>query len=406
MESIRDRTIKNNQWTQGSDWFSFGVVAFQLYLGIHPYKGAHPNFSAKDWTKRMDEGISVFNKAVNLPGSCQDWSVIPKPHYEWFKKVFENNDRSIPPFADQIGAVGTTQPIFVAGNQQFDITLAKDYGQNIRAVYFFNGMRYALTENTVFEGTREIRLTHKYKRVSLASSAIFSGGGGLPVIVVQEGHTTVFKDLKENNIGQIKSPDVMEYQGRIYTCNNGELIENTFYYTPANGSISPEKYLHTPQMVCNIFDNASKFYKGVIVQDILGTCWLAIPHAASKCSNINVKELNGARIVEAKHDSGICIVITEKGGKYDRYILCFDQKFQSYTVRKEEDIDFDNINFTTMPNGICISVLGDTKVEIFKDNGKVKQIDKPPFNSSMKLYNDGVSVYFVSQNKLHTVKMK
>jgi len=409
MESIRDRSIKNNQWTQGSDWFSFGVVAFQLYIGIHPYKGSHPSYAAKDWTKRMDDGISVFNKAVNLPGSCQPWDVIPKPHYEWFKRVFEDKERSAPPFADQIGAVGTTQPIYVSGNQQFDITLSKDFRQIVRAVYFFNGLRYVLTDSSVWDGTREVKLTHKYKRASLASSTIFSGGVGLPVLVVQEGHVTLFKDLKENTIGQIKSPDVMEYQGRIYTCSNGELIENTFYYTPAylnNGSQVPDKYLHTPRMVCNIFESAAKFYKGVIVQDILGTCWLAIPYAAGKCANINVKELNGTRVVESRQEGGICIIVTEKGGRYDRYVLCFDPKFQSYTVRKEEDVDFDNINFTTMPNGVCISVLGDSKVEIFKDNSKVKQVGNPPFNSSMKLYNDGVVVYFVSHDKLHTVKMK
>jgi DNA-binding helix-hairpin-helix protein with protein kinase domain len=36
MESIRDRHTKN--FNEGSDWFSFAILAFQMFIGIHPYK--------------------------------------------------------------------------------------------------------------------------------------------------------------------------------------------------------------------------------------------------------------------------------------------------------------------------------------------------------------------------------
>lgn len=140
MESIRDRLVKNNQWTEMSDWYSFGIVAFQLYMGIHPYKGTHPKYSPKEWFKRIEDSISAFNKDVTLPASCQDWSVIPKPHLDWFKRVFEGKERSVPPMPDQTIVVALMKPQMILGNNQFEINLIKDFGETIKSVYFFNGV--------------------------------------------------------------------------------------------------------------------------------------------------------------------------------------------------------------------------------------------------------------------------
>jgi len=49
MESVRDPLIQNNKFTELSDWYSFGIVVFQMYIGIHPFKGRHPNFKKNEW---------------------------------------------------------------------------------------------------------------------------------------------------------------------------------------------------------------------------------------------------------------------------------------------------------------------------------------------------------------------
>lgn len=87
MDSIRDRTVKNNNWTELSDWYSFAILAFQLYIGIHPYKGKHPKYKANEWIKRMDDNISVFDKDTSLPAICNDFTVIPSRHLDWLKKM-------------------------------------------------------------------------------------------------------------------------------------------------------------------------------------------------------------------------------------------------------------------------------------------------------------------------------
>jgi serine/threonine protein kinase len=39
MESVRDRHTKG--FNENSDWFSFAVLSFQMFIGIHPFRGTH-----------------------------------------------------------------------------------------------------------------------------------------------------------------------------------------------------------------------------------------------------------------------------------------------------------------------------------------------------------------------------
>lgn len=397
MESIRDRQVKNNQWTEVSDWYSFGIVAFQLYMGIHPYKGTHPKYSPKEWLKRIQDNISVFNKDVTLPASCQDYTkVIPKPHLDWFKRVFEGKERSVPPMPDQTIVVALMKPQLIVGNNQFEISLIKDFGEIIKSVYFFSGVRYTLTDKAIYEGSHEIyKFITKAKKIGLTE--VFKGK---PLIVSLEGSSVTFKDLNDKEVRELKSTEAMEYGGKFYAVSNGDLFENSFI-RGVN-----DKIIHGTTKVCQVFQPTTRLFRGVGVQDVLGSCWLAIPYMPGRCANLNIKELNGLRIIEARHMKGICIVITESSGVYDRYTICFDKDFKGYTFRCDKDIDLEPINFTVLANGICVSVVDKGKVEVFKDNTKIKVLDKSPIEPSMRIINDGVGVYFINGTKLYSVKLK
>jgi len=95
MQSISDPLVRDRCFTQGSDWFSFAVLAFQLLIGIHPYKGKHS--SIKGLENRMNAGISVFDRGVRLPKAIGDIESIPANYLQWFREVFEGGMRTIPP---------------------------------------------------------------------------------------------------------------------------------------------------------------------------------------------------------------------------------------------------------------------------------------------------------------------
>jgi len=262
-------------------------------------------------------------------------------------------------------------------------------------VYFFNGFKYSVTESRIFAGDMPIHTFIKRpKKLSLANVP-----GTAPIMVTIQDQEVHFDEMNGKKVGYIAASSVMQYKGNIYTLYNGVLTENTFQ------NFGP-KVLHKAKTVCNVFEPATKLFPGVAVQDILGNCWLAVPYQESFCGNIHIPELDGQRIIDAKYENGVCILISEKDRKYNRAVLCFNERVSAYTIRIEEDIAYNGVNFTTKPNGVCIHIPDDSKVEVFKDNAQVKIIDNPPFSTGMRLKNDTISVYFIDNEKLYTVGLK
>src|SRR5260370_27240623 len=93
MDSIRDRHAVH--FSRETDWFSFGIVSFQMLIGIHPYKGKHTTLD--DLDARMRANISVLNPQVSLPKVCYPFSVIPPAYRDWYRAIFEEGKRVPPP---------------------------------------------------------------------------------------------------------------------------------------------------------------------------------------------------------------------------------------------------------------------------------------------------------------------
>jgi hypothetical protein len=397
MESVRDRVSPKGQFSEKTDWFSFAVVTFQLYMGYHPYaKGKHPDYQPKDWSIRMDKGVSIFDPEITLADVWKDFSVIPKPHLEWYKRVFQGKERTAPPLPESIALVGTIQPVLIAGNDKFEVQKLHTYKQKIRGHFFFNGFNYVLTDSAIYMGDKVIgSITKKYRRLSLA----YAQGSSDPVLAHIEGNTVYFEDMKGTQIGLLSATDAMQYNGCIYSVYNGKLTENSFQCFGA-------KTLHLTKEVSNIFDPATKLYPGVAVQDILGKCWLAIPYSPGKCINTPFPELDGARIIDAKFDGVVCILISEKKGEYTRTVIHFSDQMRGVTSRVDLKIAYEGINFTCLKNGVCVHIPTDDMVEVFRDNTKIKAVQNPPFTTDMRLTNDAVSIIFVNDTGLYTVKLK
>lgn len=389
MDSIRDRTTK--QFTEFTDWFSWAIVTFQLYVGIHPYKGRHPKYKPRDWTTMMDDNISIFDKDVRIPANCQDLSVIPKLHLDWYKRVFQNKERSIPPFADAVLVAAAIVPRLIASTDKFAIQEVGDYASRVRRVYHFNGLNYILTSSNIYKEKTAVRSVSRDTRVELCPVV-----GNEPILSIQSGNEVTFEEINGTVLGKIIAEDMMFANDAIYTVHNGKLVENSF--------VKFKKVIHQTKTVCQIFEPAYQMLKGLVVQDILGKCWLAIP-TRNICVNKHINELDGYRIIDAKHSSGICVILAEKQGRYSRFIFRFDESFDKYTVRVEDDVEIDTVNFITTPKGLCVMVVNDLKVEAFFSNDKVKVIDNPPFDSSMRLFHDGKKVLFANKEKLYSVTL-
>ena len=393
MESIRDPLIKNNEWTEFSDWFSFAVLSFYTYMNIHPFRGRHPDYAPNQWRERMDKGISVFDKDVKLPRVCNDFTVIPSSHMEWFKDIFVKGNRAEPPTLDHITVVQIPESfntISVSGD--FEVERQTLYGEDILSIFNFMGINYAVGINNLYKENARLPNDISESRVELASSSDMT-----PIIAKFKDGEVVFENINTHVIGKISADNMMARNGCVYTIFNGKLTENSFEKLG-------NKTIHKARISSNVLDNATKVFDGIIFQDLLGKCFVNLPFERGKCIFQPIKDLDGYKILEAVSSGNVCGVMAEKKGIYSRFVISFNDKFTSYTIRSVKDIPYGNINLTTLPNGICIMAT-DNEAEIFKGN-QLNVVSNPPFDASMRLFNVSGGVHFINKNEIYSAKMK
>jgi serine/threonine protein kinase len=397
MDSIRDRHSPN-VFNEGTDWFSFAITSFQMYIGIHPFKGKHS--SIKDIDDRMMKNISVLNKAVSLPPVCYDFSVIPPNYLKWYEAVLEQGKRLPLPFGNEFVQLVATKLKTIVGNNKFDIQEIKDYIHDIYNYMTFSGIELVITEmNTIFNN-KEIGNFNTYKSVGISpkkNHIVFgkSVNGKLDLF-----DFTAQKTLMAN----IDSDALMSYNGTIYNKIGGNIVEISFIETGSD-------LMATSKVVCQTMENATSFFDGVVFQNMLRSFYATIFPKPGISYQVNIKELKDyVKILDAKYDNKILFIVAiDTKGKTDQLIFRFDDKFEEYDVRKHENITFTGINFIVLDNGICVSINPSEQIELFShtvNSQNLKVVDDPIISSDMKLYKNGMKALFATGSKLYSIKLK
>jgi hypothetical protein len=378
MECVRDRTTPKGKFTQMTDWFSWACVTFWLYTGLHPYRGTHPMYKPLEWnTRRMDDNVSVFHPDVSLPSQMQDLSVIPKPHLEWYKQVFLNKQRSTPPFPD--GAVVMAVGIKVKDVALFVTIKVAEFDSPIRRVYCENGTRFVVTNSKIWKGDSPVfSLQCKYEDVFLSKV-----DGGEPVLAVYNDEELTFINyMRGEIIHKSKAEDVMFYDGRVYS-RSGNVLTAHFCKR------MDKEVFHTSKPAISVFGSACELFDGVAVQDMLGKCVLAVPTDSGKMVNVEVKELDGVRVIDAKCIENVCVVIGEKNRNTRRYVITFTPGRSQYHVRDDEADPGDGADFIRKSNGLCIAPVEREDLESWVGaNSKVFKKGPIPSGAIMHVEND------------------
>ncbi len=91
MPSIKDFSTKG--FSVLTDWFSFAIISFQLFIGMHPFGGIVDGFKKKDLAGRIKANVSILNPKVTVPAAARDFSLIPAAYMDWYFKLFEKGER-------------------------------------------------------------------------------------------------------------------------------------------------------------------------------------------------------------------------------------------------------------------------------------------------------------------------
>jgi len=268
MESIRDRSAPRGLFSTATDWFSFAVVTFQLFVGVHPYRGVHPTIGTMD--ERMRRNASVFDSRVRIPPSCAGLRALPSEWSAWYRAVLEHGARTPPPRSQP------TAPSALASAR-----VSSDVGVTL------------LTE-----------VRHRQVRAQLE-------GEQLVLRTVATGETIPFATPVD---------EMAKHDGRLYGRREGWVFEVRIREVG-------NRVVATAHGVVRGLPRATRLFDGVVVQDVLGSCWVSLLTGRGRAEARRITSLDGAKILDAHLDaSRLAVTVQSVSGDLQTMITSREAK--------------------------------------------------------------------------------
>lgn len=304
MASIMD-PLMGHGFSTGSDWFAWAVTSFQLWTGIHPYKGSHPDFARGALAERMAAGISVFDARVKLPAAARPVNDIPSGLLSWYEDVFQHGCRVAPPMAWKAAPAPQTAPRLKQVNTP---------NAQLKQVRWGNAegrVLYSLAGCLIVEGRTGLQLWDAQRRqpcpwlVAGDIQALLSGQaallrtptGTLACITLQPGHGLQLQteELPQQR-SSLASRTTALWQGanRVFALQEGVsngLIELALINTGGQPRLLVDKAWPVNALSTAFFDRC-------FVQDCLGTPFIGLL-AGQGLLQLKAPALQGLRVIQA-----------------------------------------------------------------------------------------------------------
>ena len=396
MESVRDRHAKSHRWNAGTDWFSFAIVSFQMFTGIHPYKGKHP--TVKDFEERFERNLSVLNQDVSVPAAALPFHVIPDNYRRWYEAVLERGQRLAPPagLIDAVVVPVTLRRQQGGGSGLFEIVEWGAYRPG-EVVRFVDG--FVLTTEGVYEGRKRL-------------SGLPAAGCELAITPRMNHAVLAWLDgrqvrLKDATTGQdipfmLHAEALMSSGGRLFA-KRGTFLEE-IEMAELGGRVVPHA-----RHVGNVAEQATQLFEGVALQNLLGATYASFFPDRLSCQQVRVPELDGYRVLDARAQGRVLMAAAEKAGKIDQFIFRFSTDWAEHDVRKLGDTTYSGINFALLDTGVVAHVNPNETMEMFFSQANhplLKEIDDPEVKGDVRLFAHGAQTLFARGDKLYRIALK
>jgi hypothetical protein len=395
MPSIRDWHTAG--FTKGSDWFAWAVVTFQLFTGIHPYKGTLAGYGPRDMELRMKERASVFSTGIRLNMSVRDFSCIPGPLLDWYRSTLHDGKREVPPSPTDTGISkgGYGVVSYTKVSTTGTLVLEQLLSTHSDAVKVFPcGVLLTSGGLLVDMGTGRVLTTG-----CTPGCEVVKGVGGW---LVWTGSTYQYLTLSGSlDLPQkpVRGTSIISAGGRVLLVNGPRLTELVLTNLGNRQILS----LGTSW---DIMEYSTKWFEGFGVQDTLGATYLVLPHGDSACTQLRVPELDGTIPVAGTAGHRFVTVISmTKSGEYIKSELYLSEDYRSYKYWSTTT-DSPDLNVAILPKGVCATIVRDGELTIFvPSNGNIKKlVDKQVLG--MKLYRWDNRVVGILGGKVWAVSLK
>lgn len=401
MPSIRDHHTKG--FSELSDWFSWAVVTFQLYTGVHPYKGTLAGYNPSDWEKRMLDNASVFAPGVKLNAAVRSPSRIPGSLRAWYEAVFQGGERSKPPSprAPATSAPPAAVVTHVSATASTVLRVEKLFDERtVRRVWSCGAVE-------VFGG--EVWDVAKKRR-------LFGAGGG-PREVVRSGDDYVLAEMVGGKPtfwhapadgSRPAAPLGLDLSGHAFLSSSNRLFvasgSNLVELTMIRGS---RPVLAVKQTIAILHPQSVQWFDGVGVERAFKSAFVITAVRESACSTIRVPELEGLRVFAGRACGRFAAFLGEdKSGEVHRVELSFDadhSAYRSWTGRT----DSPELNMAVLPKGVAATIVRDGELVVFvPSTGQVTRVADPVVSTCAALNRIDDTVVWVDRGALYSVKMR
>lgn len=387
MESVRDRHSKT--FSPGTDWFAYAILSFQMFVGIHPYKGKHPGLTTLD--ERMKLNVSVLDPAVTVPKACYSFDVIPAPWRDWYTAVFQRGERSAPPV--NLSATAPMVPTQILQATRLIVVQMAAYQGVLHTYLEHGGQVLAASSDGVWLDGRPQSCDKGAAAFGFDAQqrafAVHTEADGARVTLLLNGTSATLRA----NIRALSTSE-----GNVYA-HVGEMI----YRIDLHG-----KLLATLTAVAPCAQHATWLFEGGAFQNLLGE-----PHVTflfpGGASTLAVPELKGQRVVDACRRGSVLVVIGEAKGVFTRFVFHAEAPYFSYTFHGKREVPTAAMpNFAVTDSGIAVLLNEDDDLEVFaasKGFAGMKVLLDPSLRGDMKLVGLKGRIGYLFGNALYSMRM-
>lgn len=385
-----DPLLKNNQFSENSDWYIFGVLFCQIVLGIHPFKGKYVGTSIsvdnRDIQERMRKGVSIFRKNIKLNSAVRSFSLIPKNMLDWLEKIFDNKIREKPPL---INIINDTKIIFDKNiNKEIKTILIKSFDNQVDDIFFFNNFVYK--SNGFFYYENQKLLDTSYEIMFIKDKIVFlKKDNNKLFLYTRKEKFEIFKNVK----------DFYVLNNNLYVVSNNKMM---------NIEINKinNKYLPSVSNSWHIFEY-KKFNNVFLMYQNNGIILYNINKNKNSIININDIVNKNEKIIDIKGFEEYLIIITNNNSNYNLKIYNIDEFSKEKTLLYESITDNPYIDFI-FNEDILIGKKNNDELIIgyYKKEDKefkYKKIDEVFFSS--KIYYLDKKVLYIKDKKIIQIKM-
>ncbi len=348
LESVRDPHAPAP--CVGSDWYAFAILAFQLLVGLHPFKGRHPKVRALADRMRLD--LSVLDPSVRVPAAAAPFDTIPVQLLDWFRAVFQEGHRDAPPTnlrpAPKVAGKTVVPRVKTAPTGALSARELASFPTPIVAVAGEEGLLVVLTQDALFVDGRRLPLSLGTRG---ARDLILLPKTQRPILVGAEGE--LLDALRDQPIPlSLRVDEVVVAGSRVVVRTRDKLVELDFLETRGGVVVSS-------RVIASVLEHATHLFPGVAVQNLLGATWLHWLTAPGTCPSLHVPDLDGRRIVDARADGSVAALLVAGKKGYDRWIVRRDEAAGTYDVRVSRDVGPTELDLTCLSSGVAVARVED-----------------------------------------------